>query len=89
MHNDKDQGLLFLQKSSDVAWNQYWTPKLYVENNIGEIKSKINFGLKYDASGKATIVESRQLSGTFFEFMELNKFPFDSQVDLRFRYLYL
>jgi hypothetical protein len=42
--------------------------------------------IKYDTNGRATIRESRQLSGMFFEFMELNQFPFDSQV-LRHSYV--
>ena len=49
-------------------------------NGIGDPKSKISMSVKYDANGRATVRESRQMSGSFFEFMELNQFPFDRQV---------
>jgi len=63
-----------------VQWDAYWNPKLYVENAIGELKSSISRCVQYDSEGLATVCETRLISGTFFEFMELNKFPFDSQV---------
>ena len=33
-----------------------------------------------DEEGNAMVVEEMRVSGVFFEFMELNHFPFDSQV---------
>jgi len=63
-----------------VQWDDYWNPKLYVENAIGELKSSSSRCVQYDVTGLATVSESQLISGTFFEFMELNKFPFDSQV---------
>ena len=62
-----------------VQWDDYWNPKLYVENAIGELKSSSSRCVQYDVTGLATVSESQLISGTFFEFMELNKFPFDSQ----------
>jgi hypothetical protein len=69
-----------MQKASEVKWDQYWNPKINVANGIGELKSKVTYSLNYDGNGRATVVEIRKVGGTFFEFMELNKFPFDSQV---------
>jgi len=64
-----------------VNFESYWNPKLYVENAIGELKSTVSRCLSRDLVGVATVTETRLISaGTFFEFMELNKFPFDSQV---------
>jgi hypothetical protein len=39
--------------------------------------------VRYDDLEQATIYESRLINGSFFEFMELNKFPFDSQVKVQ------
>jgi len=64
----------------EIQWHDYWSPKLYVENAIGELKSSLDMCVRYDSAGLATVCETRLVAGTFFEFMELNKFPFDSQV---------
>jgi len=72
----------------EVEWEDYWNPKLYVENAIGELKSSTSRCVEYDAAGLATVCETRLIGGTFFEFMELNKFPFDSQV-ISFLYMYI
>ena len=70
-----------VQEGADEAQlDDCWNPKLYVENAIGELKSSTRRCLQYDDAGLATVCETRFISGTFFEFMELNKFPFDSQV---------
>jgi len=65
-----------------VRWQSFWNPRIYVENAIGELKSSTNRWVRHDDSSDqlATVYETRLISGTFFEFMELNKFPFDSQV---------
>ena len=36
--------------------------------------------MSFDHAGRATVYEKRRLNGAFFEYMELNQFPFDSQV---------
>lgn len=64
---------------SEVEWENYWNPRLYVENAIGELKLTTSRCVKHDGRGLATVCQSQHINGTFFEFMELNKFPFDSQ----------
>jgi len=51
-----------------------------IANGIGDPKTKTSMSVKYDVNGRATVRESRQMSGSFFEYMELNQFPFDKQV---------
>jgi len=73
----------------EIPWHDYWSPKLYVENAIGELKSSVDRCVRYDPAGLATVCETRLVAGTFFEFMELNKFPFDSQVNSFCLFIYL
>ena len=68
------------QKSSEIDWSQYWSPKLFIENVIGEVKETITKTVSFDANARATIYEKRRVNGTFQEFMELYQFPFDTQV---------
>ena len=38
--------------------------------------------LTFDEQGHATVVEKRRVNGTFLEYLELETFPFDTQVSL-------
>ena len=44
---------------------------------------------RLDAEGKAYICERRRVTGTFLESMELNDFPFDTQVRIVYKYEYV
>ena len=58
----------------------YWTPKIYVENLLGESKEETWYSLLFDEHREATVLEKRRVKGTFLENMELGQFPFDCQV---------
>ena len=64
----------------DIDWSQYWNPKLFIENAVGEPKSHSSHQVEYNASGEATMLERVRFKGTFLEQMELWEFPFDLQV---------
>lgn len=74
------------QDSAHVEWDNYWDPKLMIANGIGDMKYTVSYSLHRDHTGSegggggAIVCEHRHCQGQFFEFMELNKFPFDSQV---------
>jgi hypothetical protein len=68
------------QVGDEIDWDQYWNPKLYVENVYSEAKESVWYTVAYDSSGRATVYEKRRMNGAFFEYMELNQFPFDTQV---------
>lgn len=68
------------QQYEEVNWENYWNPRLFVENIYGEQSEVTYHSLSFDANGLGTITEKKRIVGTFFEFMELNQFPFDSQV---------
>lgn len=69
-----------MKTSEEVDWDQQWNPRLIIENVIGEAKDTAHMSFTLDRHGRATVCESRRVQGNFFEFMELNSFPFDSQV---------
>ena len=69
-----------LQNTEEIDWNKYWNPKIYVENNLGEPKETIWQTLMFNAKGEATIYERRRIKGCFLENLELDEFPFDTQV---------
>jgi len=78
---------MFAFKSNEeVEWDKYWNPRLVIENAIGEPKDIAHMSFSLDKNGRATVCESRQVTGSFFEYMELDKFPFDSQVCLMSQY---
>ncbi len=58
----------------------FWNPKLLVENVLGEPKESIWYSVVYEDDGQAHVLEKRRVRGNFLEFMELNQFPFDTQV---------
>jgi len=69
-----------LQQNEEINWDKYWNPKLFVENIYNEAKENVYYTVLFDEAGRATISEKRRVSGSFFEYMELNQFPFDTQV---------
>ena len=56
-----------------------WNPKLQVENALGEPNETCWYTVLYE-EGLAFVLEKRRIKGNFLEFMELNQFPFDTQV---------
>ncbi|KAK2146857.1 hypothetical protein LSH36_581g00001 [Paralvinella palmiformis] len=60
-------------------WEKYWNPHLYVDNCLGEPKESVWYQVHYDGSGLAYVVQKRRIKATFFEKMELNSYPFDTQ----------
>jgi len=72
-----------IQSAGRIDWADYWNPKLYVDNCVGEPKESIGRTVVYDVNTwEAFIVERRRLKGTFLENLELFHFPFDTQVTL-------
>ena len=63
-----------------MDFSNYWNPKLFIENTIGEGKVKSNISLELDPEGEAFLVERRRVTGKFMEQLELWEFPFDVQV---------
>ena len=49
---------LLLQTNPDeIDWENYWNPKIYVENNLGEPKETIWQTLMFNAKGEAIVYE--------------------------------
>jgi len=71
-----------LQHIEDIEWEKYWNPKLYVENNLGEPQETVWQTLMFNSRGEATVYERRRIKGCFLENLELDEFPFDTQVRL-------
>ena len=70
-----------VQSTEAIDLSEYWNPKLYVDNSVGEPKETISCSVVYDVNTwEAFIVERRRLKGTFLENLELFHFPFDTQV---------
>jgi hypothetical protein len=64
----------------EINWELYWNPKLSILNGFGELKDVVWRSVSFDRKGEATVSEKRRVSGSFTEYMELNQFPFDTQV---------
>ena len=80
-----------MQNPDEVDWDNYWNPKIYVENNLGEPKETVWQTLLMNGKGEATIYERRRVKGCFLENLELGEFPFDTQVehvDVIFQFAY-
>jgi len=80
--------LLFsrVQSPGQIDWSEYWNPRLYVDNCVGEPKQTIGRTVVYDVyTWEAFVVERRRLKGTFLENLELFHFPFDTQVTIMIR----
>lgn len=70
--------LICVQDGGTTA--QTWSPKLYIENSIGEPTSTILTSTLVDETAATFVVEQRRLRGTFTKPMQLHYFPFDVQV---------
>ena len=73
-------GAFNLQNIDTIDWDNYWNPRIYVENNLGEPKETIWQTLMFNNHGEATVYERRRIKGCFLENLELDEFPFDTQV---------
>lgn len=62
-----------------VDFNRLWSPKLYIENSLGDPKEQIRHRIIYNDKGEAYVYEKRVAKGTFMENLELDDFPFDVQ----------
>ena len=71
---------LFSQKPSDVKWENYWNPKLYIDNTVGEARETIWRTIVFNSNEEAFVYERRRVKGVFMQNMELSNFPFDTQV---------
>ncbi|XP_063437274.1 gamma-aminobutyric acid receptor subunit beta-1-like isoform X3 [Mytilus trossulus] len=65
--------------SDNLKLDQYWSPKLVVQNVLGSPKQSSWKELNFGKGGEAFIVEKRRIKGTFAEMLELRMFPFDFQ----------
>ncbi|ESO05047.1 hypothetical protein HELRODRAFT_191571 [Helobdella robusta] len=64
---------------SSIKWEEYWNPKIHIDNGVGEIKETIWPTVMFNANGEALICERRKVKGCYSETMELQEFPFDTQ----------
>jgi len=70
-----------IQNPADIDWDQYWNPRIYVDNTVDEPQQTVCHSVIYDVNvWEAYIVERHRLKGTFLENLELFHFPFDTQV---------
>jgi hypothetical protein len=65
-----------------IDFARLWSPKLYIENSLGDPKEQIRHRIIYNEKGEAFIYEKRVAKGTFMENLELDDFPFDVQVNI-------
>jgi len=81
MVNKHKYRTIFVQNPEAIDWEQYWNPKLYVDNTVDEPQQTVGHTVIYDVNAwDAYIVERHRLKGTFLENLELFHFPFDTQV---------
>lgn len=66
-----------------MKWSDFWLPKLYPDNAVGEPKVVISYSLYFNADQEAFVCEQQRIKATFLENLELYEFPFDTQVVLR------
>ena len=71
------QTLLQHLKNSNLE--NFWSPKVSVQNVIDFKKKKVLKELTFNPRGEAFVVEKRKISGHFSEKLELMEFPFDHQ----------
>ncbi|CAF0923982.1 unnamed protein product [Adineta steineri] len=58
----------------------HWTPQLYIENAIGDLKEQIRYtAKKYRQDNQVYVCEHRDIKGAFWEKLELHHFPSDVQ----------
>jgi len=63
----------------EVDWADYWNPKFFIENAIGEPKTTIAHFVEFNEEGDAFVLERKRCKGTYMEQLELWEFPFDVQ----------
>lgn len=66
-------------RGQDVKFNDYWNPKLVVQNLDTSVLNNVWREVKVDENNEAYIVEKRRIKGSFKERQELYDFPFDFQ----------
>ena len=59
--------------------NKIWRPELYIENAINDVKEDIRYRVITDDQGALYACEIRKVRGVFFEKLELESFPLDTQ----------
>jgi hypothetical protein len=69
-----------LQNVKQIDWTNYWNPRLYVDNCTGRLNETVWYAVMFNAEMEAYVFERRRVTGTFVEYLELNQFPFDTQV---------
>lgn len=68
------------QPGANVTWENYWSPKIFIENAVGDPKVTQSRMLDFDENGEAWVIDRRRVKGEFIEQLELWEFPFDVQV---------
>jgi len=68
------------QTSAGIKGDEYWNPKLYIDNGMGDLQEKIWMTAIFNEGKEGFLCERRRIRGTFLENMELKEFPFDTQV---------
>ena len=71
----------FLQDLKSADLNNYWNPKIIINNTAPSTSLKRWKTAKSAKNGDAYIIEKLRLKGVFSENMELHEFPFDIQVN--------
>ena len=72
----------YFQDPEEIDWTNYWNPKVYIENTLGELKESVWYSLTFTPAGEAVVYEKRRVKGSFMENLELKEFPFDTQVNI-------
>ncbi|ESP03601.1 hypothetical protein LOTGIDRAFT_237606 [Lottia gigantea] len=62
-----------------IDWDKYWDPRLQLGNYKGELKETVWRDVQIGIDGEAYVLEMRRATGTFYENLELEEFPFDTQ----------
>lgn len=68
------------QDADDVNWDEYWSPNLTIDNALGDVREEAWHAIAHSERGEAWVYEKRRVKGAFLEYLELNQFPFDTQV---------
>ena len=63
-----------------MDWSEYWTANLVLDNALGDVKEETWHTVSFDELGRAMVYEKKRVKGSFLEYLELNQFPFDTQV---------
>ena len=71
---------LLKQPGISINWDNYWSPKIFVENSVGDPKVTQSRMLDFNENGEAWVIDRRRVKGVFMEQLELWEFPFDVQV---------